>query len=253
MRGSATGRERRRKGRTPGCSLPNPTPKDSDMTLKRAVIAAAIHPPGRAPGRRRRPTTPARTGRSSNGTNLVTLVGGPDAPGAISVRFADDPTYALFYENGQRLLRGHPERPGRLRDPRGRYRLLVVLRQPVHADAALRPSQGRQPRVAVDRHERLRDRDLGVTQQVRHVDGSRSLRLTWTVTNNSGATRPVQRVLERRPVRRRQRRGHRRAPGRPAAHAAGHRDRRHQGRPHRADTVVALLRGRLGHRHRPCW
>jgi hypothetical protein len=42
---------------------------------------------------------PGTDGVIVNGTNLVTLVVGQDAPGAISVRFADDPTYALFYEN----------------------------------------------------------------------------------------------------------------------------------------------------------
>ena len=36
----------------------------------------------------------------------------------------------------------------------------------------------RQLREPLDRHERLRDARLGITQEVRHVDGSRSLRLT---------------------------------------------------------------------------
>jgi hypothetical protein len=112
-----------------------------------------------------------------NGTNLVTLVNGQDAPGAISVRFADDPTYALFYENDS--YNGvTPTAPGEFAiheggvpysSDNGNY---TVGAAPVQSGSGTVMS----PWVV---SSGFSTPDLGIAQKISHVNGSRALTLTW--------------------------------------------------------------------------
>jgi outer membrane protein OmpA-like peptidoglycan-associated protein len=123
-----------------------------------------------------------------NGTNLVTLVNGQDAPGAISVRFADDPTYALFYENNN--YNGvTPTAPGEFAIHEGGV--------PYSSDngnytvgAAPAQSGGGTVRSPWVVSSGFSTPDLGIAQKISHVNGSRALTLTWKVTNTSGASVP---------------------------------------------------------------
>ncbi len=126
------------------------------MSLKRAVIAAAIlllavPAVANAGGGTDNPGT---DGQIINGSKLVTAVGGSDTPGAISVRFADNPV-AMFYQSDNGVDASQSSR--HLRDSRGRYRLFV-RRNRVHADQRSGRHRGRQPRLAVECHERLHHR-----------------------------------------------------------------------------------------------
>ena len=217
------------------------------MSLKRAVIAAAILAPGRSRRRERRratdnpaPTACSSTARSSSPPSAA------GCAGAISVRFEDthdgpvlqDPTTASMPSKA----------PGQLRDPRERHGVLgvpVVSATPFFQTSA--------PAVTGDGSlanpwnvtSGFETRALGVTQQVRHVDGSRSLRLTWTVTNSTNLTIPFKAFWNADLYVSGSDEGTGALLAGPPRTLQGIADRRHQGEPDRADAVVALLRGRL--------
>ena len=163
------------------------------MSLKRAVIAAAIlllAVPGVASAGGG--TDSAGTdGVLINGSKLVTAVGGVDTPGAISVRFEDTST-ALFYEDDNGvdasqapgLFAIHENGTAYSADPWwGTAAPFFQTSAPVMSgDGSLA-----NPWNVTSGFE---TRALGITQEVRHVDGSRSLRLTWTVTNSTNLTIP---------------------------------------------------------------
>jgi outer membrane protein OmpA-like peptidoglycan-associated protein len=159
--------------------VPPQTTKEFDMNLKRAAVVAAIlllALPSAALA-----DDAGTDGVIVDGANLVTLVNGQNAPGAISVRFADDPTYALFYEN--RSFNGvTPTAPGNFVIQEGGVAYSQWGTQFTQAGAPAQTGAGTvaSPWVVTSG---FTSSDLHVLQKVSHVDGSRSLTLTWRVTN----------------------------------------------------------------------
>jgi len=146
------------------------------MNLKRAAVVAAIillALPSAALA-----DDAGTDGVIMNGTNLVTLVDGQDAPGAISVRFSDDPTHALFYENDWPTQNGvTPTAPGNFAIQEAGVAYSQWGTQFTQTSAPVRTGAGTvaSPWVVASG---FTNSDLNVRQKVSHVDGSRSLTLT---------------------------------------------------------------------------
>jgi outer membrane protein OmpA-like peptidoglycan-associated protein len=131
---------------------------------------------------------PGTDGAIVNGTHLVTLVAGQDAPGAISVRFADNPTVPLFYENSG--FNGvTPTAPGNFLVQEGGVAYSQWATQFTQTSAPAQTGAGTvaSPWVVASG---FTNGDLNIVQKVAHVDGSRSLTLSWKVTNTTGASIP---------------------------------------------------------------
>jgi outer membrane protein OmpA-like peptidoglycan-associated protein len=155
------------------------------MSLKRAVIAAAILLLA-VPAAATAADNAGTDGQIINGSKLVTAVGGADTPGAISVRFADNQV-AMFYQSGNGVDAGQAPGTFAIHEAGTAYSYAGTPFTQTSAPAVTGVGSLASPWNVTSG---FTTGDLGVIQQVRHVDGSRSLRLTWTVTNNSGATVP---------------------------------------------------------------
>lgn len=158
------------------------------MSLKRAVFAAAVlllTLPGAASAGGVA-DTPGTDGVIINGSKLVTAVGGTDTPGAISVRFADNQV-PMFYQSDNGV--DASEAPGIFAVHEAGN---VYSSEGTPFTQTSAPAQTGTGSIATPWNvtSGFTTGDLGVTQQVGHVDGSRSLRLTWTVTNHSGVSVP---------------------------------------------------------------
>ena len=159
------------------------------MNLRRAAAAAAIlvlalpataHAGGAA-------DNAGTDGQLITGSNLVTAVGGDASSGAISARFADSTT-ALFYYDGAGV--DPVDAPGLFAIHEGgtAYSAEGTPFTPV-SPAVLTGSGSVASPWAVS--SAFATPDLGVTQRITHVNGSRILTMTWTVTNSSGTSVPL--------------------------------------------------------------
>jgi outer membrane protein OmpA-like peptidoglycan-associated protein len=157
------------------------------MSLRRAAFAAAILLLALPCVASATATdTAGSDGQLIPGSKLITAVGGGASSGAISARFADSDV-ALFYENDSGV--DPSEAPGEfaIHEAGTAYAMEGTSFTPV---AAATPSGSGSIASPWTVTSAFATPDLGITQQVSHVDGSRSLRLTWTVTNSSGVTVP---------------------------------------------------------------
>jgi len=157
------------------------------MFRKRAAFAAAVlllALPGVASASAA--DDPGTDGIVINGSNLVTLVAGTEGPGVISARFADNATTPLFYWSDDGVS---TDAPGMfaIRENGTTHSAWGTPFTQTSAPARTGDGSITTPWNVTSGYG---TGDLGVTQQVRHVDGSRSLRLTWTVANTTGSTIP---------------------------------------------------------------
>ncbi len=156
------------------------------MNLKRAAVVAAIlllALPSAAAA-----DDAGTDGVIMNGTNLVTLMNGQDAPGAISVRFANDPTYALFYENNS--FNGvTPTAPGlfAVHEAGVSYSMAGTQFTQTAAPAVAGAGTVASPWAVTSAFTAP---NLSIAQKITHVNGSRALTMTWKVTNTSGTAVP---------------------------------------------------------------
>jgi outer membrane protein OmpA-like peptidoglycan-associated protein len=159
-------------------------PKDFVMSLKRAVTAAAVLflavPAIASAGPSLIKDDPGTDGVIIQGSNLVTLVAGQDAPGVISSRFTDSPV-PLFYESDSGVS---ADAPGEFAIHTNGYVYSYDGNSFDQTSAPVRSGAGTVANPWVV-NSSFGTKMFDVSQQVRHVDGSRSLRLTWTVTNTA--------------------------------------------------------------------
>lgn len=156
------------------------------MFLRRAAIAASLLllavPAAATASPVAAADDPGTDGVIIQGSKLVTLVGGQDAPGIISVRFADA-GIPLFYESDDGVS---ADAPGEfvIHNQGDAYSYDDGNYTQTSAPALTGAGSVANPWVV---SSGFTTGDLGIVQQVRHVDGSRALRLTWTVTNTSAS------------------------------------------------------------------
>jgi outer membrane protein OmpA-like peptidoglycan-associated protein len=128
------------------------------------------------------------SGQLITGSNLVTAVGGDVNSGGISVRFADSDV-ALFYYDNLGVDPGPQGAPGIFAIHEGgtAYSEEGTPYTPVSPPVLAGQGTVASPWTVSSAYATP---DLGVTQQIAHVNGSRILKMTWTVTNNSGVSVP---------------------------------------------------------------
>lgn len=157
------------------------------MFLRRAAIAASLlllAVPAAAQAGPGPADDPGTDGVIIQGSKLVTLVAGQDAPGIISARFADT-AIPLFYESDNGVSIDAPATFS-IHTNGDSYSSDYGTQSFTQTSAPTLAGTGSvsSPWVV---SSGFTTPDLGIVQQVRHVDGSRALRLTWTVTNTSGS------------------------------------------------------------------
>jgi outer membrane protein OmpA-like peptidoglycan-associated protein len=162
------------------------------MNLKRAAAAAAILLlafPGVANAGGWTDGAGAN-GQIITGSKLVTGVGGSDAEGAISIRFADNPI-PLFYESKGGVDVINAAGNFVIHEAGTAYSASPWMSPTPFAETSAPATSGHgtvaSPWVVTSGFDTP---GLGITQKISHVDGSRALTLSWKVTNPSGLTVP---------------------------------------------------------------
>ena len=159
------------------------------MSRKRAAIAAAIlllAVPGVASASGWTDDAGA-DGQIITGSKLVTGVGGSDAAGAISIRFADT-SVPLFYQSDGGVDVANA--PGNFAIHQAGAAYSENYGTPfteTSAPATTGAGSVASPWVVASD---FTNGDLGIAQKISHVDGSRALTLWWKVTNTSGSSVP---------------------------------------------------------------